>query len=64
MLFKDILLIKTHASRRLPFQDIFIFSSGCHFVQWSGMIRAILVEGIMRGISVKLQFDSSLYQQC
>ena len=31
-----------------------IFSSGGHFVQWSGAILAILVEGQPRNISVKL----------
>ena len=29
-------------------EDIFFFSSGGHFVQWSRMVYAILVVGIMR----------------
>ena len=36
------------------FEDISIFSSGGHFVQRSRTVCAILVEGIMRNISVKL----------
>ena len=35
-------------------KDISIFSSGGHFVQQSITVCAILVEGIMRNISVKL----------
>ena len=35
-------------------RDIPIFSSGGHFVQLKGTVCAILVEGIMRNISVKL----------
>ena len=35
-------------------KDFSIFSSGGHFVQWSGTISAILVEGNPRNISVKL----------
>ena len=31
-----------------------IFSSGGHFVQWSGKMLAFLVEGHPRNISVKL----------
>ena len=31
-----------------------IFCSGGHFVQWSGTILAILVEGHLGNISVKL----------
>ena len=36
------------------FKDIFIWSSGGPFVQLSGTICAILVEGIMRNNSEKL----------
>ena len=34
------------------FKDNSIFSSGGHFAQPSGTVCAILVEGIMRNISV------------
>ena len=35
-------------------KDISIFSSGSHLVQQSGTVCAIVVEGIMSNISVKL----------
>ena len=35
-------------------KNIFIWSSGGHFVQWGRTISAILVKGIMRNDSVKL----------
>ena len=38
----------------MSFKGFSIFSSGGHFVQWSGMILAILVAGHPRNISVKL----------
>ena len=38
----------------MPFNDISIWSSDDFFVQQSGTICAILVEGIMRTNSVKL----------
>ena len=38
----------------MPFKFISIFSSGGHFVQQSGTVCKILVEGIMRNISVEL----------
>ena len=38
----------------ISFKDIFISSSGYHFIQRSRMVYAMLVEGIMRNISVKL----------
>ena len=38
----------------MTFKDISIFSSSDHFGQQSGAVRAILVAGIMRNISVKL----------
>ena len=38
----------------MSFKDLSIFSSDSHFVQWSGTICAILVEGIMGHIHVKL----------
>ena len=41
----------------MPFKRFFffsIFSSGSHFVQGSGTILAIFVEGHTRNISVKL----------
>ena len=31
----------------------YIFDSGCHFVQWSGTVWAILVVGIVGNIFVK-----------
>ena len=36
------------------FKDIFIYSSGGPFVRWSETICAILVEGIIDNIHVKL----------
>ena len=36
------------------FKDISILSSGGHFFQWNGTVCAILVEGIMGNIHVKL----------
>ena len=38
----------------MSFKGFSILSSGSHFVQWSRMILAILVEGQPRNISVKL----------
>ena len=38
----------------MSFKGFSILSSGGHFVQLSGMISAILVEGHLRDISVKL----------
>ena len=38
----------------MPSNHISIFSSGVHFVQLSGTVRAVLVEGIIRNISMKL----------
>ena len=36
------------------FKDFFIFNFGGHSVWWSRTIGAILVEGVMMNISVKL----------
>ena len=38
----------------MSFKSLSVFSSGGHFVQQSGTILAILVEGHSRNISVKL----------
>ena len=38
----------------MPFKDIFILSSGGHFVQRSKRVSKILVEDIMANISVKI----------
>ena len=38
----------------MSFKDISVLSSGCHFVYPSRNVCAILVEDIMRNISVKL----------
>ena len=38
----------------MTFKGLSIFSFGGHFVQWSGTILAILIEGCPRNISVKL----------
>ena len=38
----------------MSFEDFSIFSSSGHFVQQTRTFCAILVEGIMRNISVKL----------
>ena len=38
----------------MSFKGFSIFSFGGHFVQWSGIIFIILVEGHQRNISVKL----------
>ena len=40
--------------RGCPLRVFSIFSSGGHFVQWSGTILAILVEGHPKNFSVKL----------
>ena len=37
----------------MSFKGFSIFSSGCHFVQRSGKILAILVEGQPKNIAVK-----------
>ena len=42
------------ATEEMWFKDFSTFSSGGHFVQLSGTILAILVEGHVRNISVKL----------
>ena len=39
------------------FKDISVFSSGCHFVQQSGRICAILIEGIIGNIYEKNNLD-------
>ena len=36
----------------MSFNDIPILSSGCHFNLWTRTLYAMLVEGIMRNISV------------
>ena len=41
-------------SKKMTFKGFSIFSSGGHFVQRSRTILAILVEGHLRNISVKL----------
>ena len=41
----------------MSFKGFSIFSSHSHFVQWSGTILAILVEGHARNISVNF-FES------
>ena len=38
----------------MSFKGFSIFCSGSHFVQWSRIILAILVEGHPKNISVKL----------
>ena len=38
----------------MSFKSFSTFSSGGHFVQRSGMILAVLIEGLPRNISVKL----------
>ena len=35
------------------FKDFSIFSSGSHFVKWSGTFWAIFVEGLMKNIYEK-----------
>ena len=40
--------------RRCRLKNSPIYSAGSHFVQQSRMVCVILVEGIMRNISVKL----------
>ena len=53
--FCEIILKSVHWSMRCHLKVFFfIFSSGGHFVQWSGTILATLVEGHQRNISVKL----------
>ena len=42
------------AQEKMLFKDISIFSSGCHFVRQSRTVNAVLVEGIIRDISVHL----------
>ena len=44
----------------MSFKGFSIFSSGGHFVQWSGTIFAVLVEGHPRNISVKLFCNRSI----
>ena len=36
------------------FKDIFVYSSDCPFVQWTGTICTLLEKGIMRSNPVKL----------
>ena len=40
--------------KEMLFKDFYHFSSGSHFVQQSRRFCAILVDGVMRNISVKL----------
>ena len=40
--------------QEMLFKDISVFSSTCHFIPQSQTVCAILVESIMRNISVKL----------
>ena len=40
--------------RRYLLNTFLIYTYGGHFVQWGGIICAILVEDIMRNISLKL----------
>ena len=40
--------------RRIRLKVFSIFSSGGHLVQWSGTVRAILVDSHLRNIPVKL----------
>ena len=51
----EIILKSAHWRRRRCRLTVFsIFSSGGNFVQWSGTILAILVEGHLRNIPVIL----------
>ena len=52
--FCEIILKLAHWPRRCCLKGFSIFSSGGQFVQRSGTILAILVEGHSRNISVKL----------
>ena len=53
--FGEIILKLAHwPKRRFPLTVLSIFSSDDHFVQWSGTILALLVEGHPRNISMKL----------
>ena len=54
--FCEIILILNQEFRRrmMSFKDISVLSSGGHFVYLSRNVCAILVEDIMRNISVKL----------
>ena len=45
----------------MSFKGFSIFSSGCHFVQWSKTILVYLVEGQPRKISVGLGGDVIFY---
>ena len=51
---KLFLKFEPQVQEAMLFKDISIFSSDGHFGQWSRTFCAILVEGIMRNISVKL----------
>ena len=42
------------AMKMMPIKGFSCFSSGGHFVQWSKTVIAILVEGHLRNISMKL----------
>ena len=44
----------------MSFKGFSIFSSGGHFVKWSGTILAILVEGNSRNISVILFYNRAI----
>ena len=48
------ILTSGSGEEEMPFKDV--SSSGSPFIQWSGTICEILVEGIMRRISVLLFF--------
>ena len=48
------ILVGPLAYEEMSFKGFSIFSSGSHFIQLSGTILAILVEGHPRNISVKL----------
>ena len=39
------------------FIDFYIFNSGGHFIHWSGTVWAILVEGLLGNICVKIILD-------
>ena len=45
-------------------EDIFIFSSGGHFVQQSRMVGAIVVENIIMNIEIILNLDQWFRQIC
>ena len=51
-LCESILNFGSVVQEKIMFKDIFISTSGCHFLQGSGSVCAILVEGIISNISV------------